>query len=220
MVDLQAPLRSAHDDRAPGLEQWALIADELLAGLVHALNNRVTALSVSVELSALGDSEAFTGGLLSAEVGRLQRLSVLLGLLPMRQHDAEALDLEPVVDDAIALHAHHSRARRARCVVTQRGTMQPVRVPRWALLRALVLLVQAATTDAEERGGEQVAVVLQGDDDAMRVRVQARGDAGPYAAEVAARCGGVVARDGDELVLTLPSLLALRRREHATRAPG
>jgi hypothetical protein len=39
------------------------------------------------------------------------------------------------------------------------------------------------------------------------------GDGGPYAAEMASVCGGTLARDGDALVLSLPTLLLLRQRE-------
>jgi hypothetical protein len=189
----------------------------------HRLNNRVTALSVCAELSALGDPDAFTDGLLSTEVSRLQRVGALLGLLPVRQQAAEALELGPVLDDAIALYAHHPRARGVTCIVERQGTVEPVRVPRWALLRAMLLLVQAAT--AEGAGVDRPVVVLQPDGEAFaQLRVVARGELGPYAAEVVARCDGQVARVGEEVVLTVPTLASLRQqereRDRGAAAPG
>lgn len=204
-----------------GLEQWTLLADDLLGGLVHSLNNRVTALSVCAELSALGDPDAFTDGLLSTEVGRLRRLGALLGLLPARHQRAEALELGPVLDDAIALYAHHPRARGVTCAVERRGAVEPVRAPRWALLRAMLLLVQAAVAEAEAARADRVVVVLQGDGEASaQLRVRASGEMGPYAAEAAARCGGDVSRDGEDVVLTVPTLVALREGERGAGAPG
>jgi hypothetical protein len=200
-----------------GAEQWARLSDDLLSGLVHALNNRVTALSGCAELSAVGDAEALADGLLSGELSRLRSIVGLLGLLPMRRREAEALELAPVVDDAIALHEHRPRTHRVRCIAMRRGTLQPVRVPRWALLRAIIVLVEVATREADQAHSDQTTLTLEGDEATVRLRVQARGDAGPYASEMAARCGGTLSRDGEELVLTLPSLRSLREQERAGR---
>src|SRR5690606_33536889 len=111
-------------------EQWATLCDALLAGLVHALNNRVTALSVGVELAALGDEEMLSDGMMLGEVSRMQRASALIGLLPSRPGDAEALELGPVLDDALAIHAHHPQLRIIECEVNAEQAMQPVRAPR------------------------------------------------------------------------------------------
>ena len=94
---------------APRSDDWRTISEELLQGLVHALNNRVAALSAFVELARLGDEEGNPSTVLPAEIAQLQGVNVLFGMLPERKSDAEALDLRIVLDDAIHLHEHHPR---------------------------------------------------------------------------------------------------------------
>jgi hypothetical protein len=204
---------------AAAAAQWAELSDALLAGLVHMLNNRVTALSVCTELATMGDDEMIAGGVLTTEMQRLQRASALIGLLPARPHQPEALELRPVLDDAIALHAHHPRTRLVACDVAAGESMQPVRAPRWALLRLMLVLVDAGKEAAAE-SARSTTFRLTSDERAAHVHVTAPGDGGPYGAAMAALCGGQLTRDGEELVLTLPTLLLLRQREHEARTGG
>lgn len=199
----------------PGATDWLTLSDELLAGLVHALNNRVTALSVCAELAALGDEQMLGQSVLLDEVGRLQRAAALVGLLPARGH-AEAMEMAPVLADAIAIHSHHPRMRAIACTVEAQAGMQPVRVPRWALLRLLLIMVDAAKRAALDTT-ESATVRLSSDDSAVRVRVLARESEAPYAVEMATLCGGVLTREGRELVLCLPSLSEVRRRDGVGR---
>jgi len=208
---------SAETIPAAAAAQWAELSDALLAGLVHMLNNRVTALSVCAELATLGDAEMISGGVLTNEMQRLQRASALLGLLPSRPHSPEALELRPVLDDALALHAHHPRTRLVPCDVSADGTMQPVRAPRWALLRLMLVLVDSAK-DAAVESASGVTIRLSSDERSARVHVATRSDGGPYGAVMASLCGGELSRDGDELVLSLPTLLSLRQREREAGA--
>ena len=202
---------------AAAAAQWAELSDALLAGLVHMLNNRVTALSVCAELAALGDDEMITGGVLTTEMQRLQHASALLGLLPSRPHSPEALELRPVLDDAIALHSHHPRTRLVPCDVTVEDGMQPVRAPRWAMLRLMLVLVDAAKAAASD-GGRPAGIRLTSDERQARVHVLVPGDGGPYGAAMAALCEGGLSRQGAELVLTLPTLRSLRERERDAAA--
>jgi hypothetical protein len=204
---------------AAAAAQWAELSDALLAGLVHMLNNRVTALSVCAELATMGDQEMIAGGVLTNELRRLQHASALIGLLPSRPHQPEALELRPVLDDAIALHAHHPRTRLVACDVAVGESMQPVRAPRWALLRLMLVLVDAAKEAAAE-SARGATFRLTSDERSARVHVAAPGDGGPYGAAMVALCGGQLSRVDDELVLTLPTLLLLRQREHEARAGG
>ena len=200
----------------PGASEWLALSDDLLAGLVHALNNRVTALSVCAELAGLGDLEMVKEGVLQSEVARLQRVSVLIGCFPARGV-AEALDIGPVVDDALAIHSHHPRMRRVECTVQAGGGMQPVRAPRWALLRLLLVMVDAAKGGAQEAGRDSMSLQLSSDAECVRLRTDARGSESAYAVELAAVCGGVLLHEPGGLVLTLPSLLEVRRRERTSR---
>jgi hypothetical protein len=52
----------------------------------------------------------------------------------------------------------------------------------------------------------------------VTLRARARDDGGAYGVAMAARCGGVFTREGEELALTLPSLQQVRRRERLPRA--
>lgn len=201
-----------------GAAEWLSLSDDLLAGLVHALNNRVTALSVFAELITLGDSQMASGGLLATEVGRLQRLSALIAMLPARSQAAEALEIDHVLDDAISLHAQHPRIRAIECVVERSGELPPLRAARWVLLRLLVLVVHAAKEAAEAARRERVTLYLTGDADSLTLRAFALGGGGVHVGALAARCGGVLAQAGDELQLTLPSLKEVRRREQVAGA--
>jgi C4-dicarboxylate-specific signal transduction histidine kinase len=198
--------------------EWLSLSDDLLAGLVHALNNRVTALSVFAELINLGDSQLASGGLLATEVERLQRVTALLAMLPARNQAAEALELDPVLGDAIALHAQHPRMRAIECVVERSGELPPVRAARWALLRLLLLMVHAAKGAALAARHERATLYLAGDAQSVTLRAFTGDDGGgAYAAALAAHCGGVLTRAEEELALTLPSLTELRRREKLAR---
>jgi C4-dicarboxylate-specific signal transduction histidine kinase len=183
---------------------------------VHALNNRVSAVSVCAEMAGLADQEAFGTEVLLGEVARLQRVGALIALLPARGRP-EALEVAPVLDDAIALHAHHPRRRGVTCAVQLQASMQPVRAPRWALLRLLTIVVDAAKAGAQDARRDAVTLQLSSDDEAVRVRVATPENGGVYATEMAALCGGALTRHEGELVLTLPSLTELRRRERNGR---
>lgn len=200
----------------PGASEWLALSDELLAGLVHALNNRVTALSVCAELAGLGDLEMVKDGVLKSEVARLHRVSALIGCLPARGV-SEALDIGPVLDDALAVHSHHPRMRRVECTVRVEAGMHTVRAPRWALLRLLLVMVDAAKGGAQKAGRDSVSIELASDSECVRLKSDARGNDSAYAIEMAAVCGGVLLREPDSLLLTLPSLLEVRRRERTAR---
>lgn len=213
---------SRHSESAlavAGAHEWLALCDELLAGLVHALNNRVTAVGVCAELLDIGDAQMARDGLLTTEVANLHRTAALLALLPARVGAPEALEIGPVLDDAIALHGHHPRLRGVGCAIEHHAALQPVRAPRWMLLRLLLLVVHAAATSATEERREKATIHLNGDDAQVTVRASTRGDAGPYAIHLAQRCGAAFAREGGDLLLSFPSLTALRRdgREGSSR---
>jgi hypothetical protein len=178
----------------------------------------VAALSAFVELARFGDDEANPMTVLPAEITQLHRVNSLFALLPERGPEPEALELPLVLDDALRLHEYHPRLRSDRCVVVRDGTPLPVRAPRWALLRVLVMLVHAAKRHAESaqgRGSTPIRVV--GDPVTVSVHVTTRGEPSHYLMAMARRCGGSCDREGDELVLRVPSILELRRLERASQ---
>jgi len=199
-------------------EDWRTISEELLQGLVHALNNRVAALSAFVELAKLGDEEGDPLAALPAEIAQLHRVNAMFGLLPERKSEAEALELRDVLDDAIHLHEHHPRLRGEAVAVQFEGVAGAVRAPRWALVRALVILVHAAkraTESVPERGGAAIRVLVN--DEEISVHVGTDAAPGVDLVALAERCNGSVTTSGDDLTLTVPSLRALRRREREAR---
>ena len=209
---------TSQPDHSSVIDDWCTISEELLQGLVHALNNRVAALSASVELAKLGDEEGDPLTVLPAEIAQLLRVNALFSLLPERKAEAEALELRAVLDDAILLHQHHPRMRGEQVAVTFEGAPGAVRAPRWALVRAMVMLLHAARRPGESaRGRSAAALRVRGDETTVSVRVAAPAAISADLAALAERCGGHVAREADDLVLTLPSLRELRRRERESR---
>lgn len=204
----------ARQPQPPRSDDWRTISEELLQGLVHALNNRVAALSAFVELARLGDEEGDPITVLPAEIAQLHRVNTLFGLLPERSSDAEPLELRAVLDDAIRLHEHHPRLRAEQVAVTSEGAPGAVRAPRWALVRALVMLVHAAKRAGESvRGRGGAALCVRGDDTTVSVHVATTVEPSADLVAIAELCNGTVVREQDDLVLRMPSLRELRRRE-------
>src|SRR5687767_6744384 len=108
-------------DDPPRSDDWRTVSEELLQGLVHALNNRVAALSAFAELARLGDEQGNPATVLPAELTQLHRVNALFGMLPERKSDPEALELRVVLDDAIRLHEHHPRLRAEQVGVSFEG---------------------------------------------------------------------------------------------------
>jgi len=195
-----------------GLAEWCELSDALLRGLVHSLNNRLTALSAFGELAALGDAEFSIGAVLPAEVARLERVATLFRLLVNDGSPAEALEVESALDDAIALHQHHPVLRAIRCEVTREGTPLPVRAPRWALVRLLATLLETAKGAAAGRGDEHLTVCLRGDERTVAVWVRDASLSG-YARSMARQCGATLGVEEGGAAMRLPTLPELRRRE-------
>ena len=120
-------------------------------------------------------------------------------------------------DDAVRLHEHHPRFRGEPVELTFEGAPSAVRAPRWALMRAIVMLVHAAKRHADLEHGRGAAIRVQGDDTTIAVHVRTRETSSGDLEALAAQCGGRVERTKDALVLTMPSLRELRRRERDAR---
>ena len=203
---------------AASTDDWQSLSDDLLQGLIHALNNRVAALSAFVELARFGDDEEDPLTVLPGEIAQLHQVNGLFALLAARRSDPEALELPAVMEDALRLHEYHPRLRGDRCVVTYDGTPTPVRVPRWALVRALVMLVHAAKRAGEsvqDRGS--VPINVRSDDATVIVHVGTTSEPSADLVALAERCGGSIVRNDGELELRLPSIIEVRRREREAR---
>jgi len=200
-------------------DDWPTLSNELLQGLVHALNNRLSALGALMELARLRDERVDPLAELPSEIAQLQGLTGLFALLPERRADAEALELSAALADAVRLHEHHLRLRAERCEVHYEGTPAPVRAPRWALVRTLVMLVHAAKRSGDATSERRaVPIIVRSDESTISVRVSTAADASQDLLAAGERAGGEVTRQGDLLVFRIPTLGELRRREREARA--
>jgi len=200
------------------VDDWPTLSNDLLQGLVHALNNRLSALSALMELARLRDETVDPLAELPSEVAQLQGLTGLFALLPERRTDAEALELTAALTDAVRLHEHHLRLRAEHCEIRYEGTPAPVRAPRWALVRTLVMLVHSAKRSSEtEREGDRSPIIVRTDESTVSVCVSTGVDASPDLLAAGARAGGEFTREDNLLIFRLPSLAELRRRERTAR---
>ncbi len=192
--------------------RWETLFEELLRGLVHTINNRITALSAFAELAAM-DNELPETDMLRQEIRRLNGVSAMVGMLASRNEEREALELSGVLDAAVGVHEHHPRSRTITCRVEKSGMLLPVRVPRWALLRMLILMVDEAKRAADAAGMTSTTIEVVGDEATLKVHGAAVEPPGVDALHYAMLCGGELLPDDRGQVLVLPSLLELRRRE-------
>src|SRR5678815_1904793 len=123
------------------------IVDQALQGLHHALNNRIGSLSALVELYQLGDIPPDGSGFenLAADLRRLEDCNRMVRLLPRDSiAGEEALILDDVLADVLAIHRYLHDARDLSVTIVPTRYVEPVRVERWALVRVLTLLLADA----------------------------------------------------------------------------
>lgn len=210
MPDVSEPTSGSHED----VDEWTLLSESLIRGLIHALNNRLTSLSAFAELAAMGDEEFALVTILPAELKRLHQVSANLRLLLREETPPEALEVGSLIDDALALHEHMTRARPVRCEVVREGAPTPVRVTRWILFRLLVVLIEEGKRAAELAGRESIVLRVASIGDGLLLAVEGAAPT-PYATALSAQCSATIGLEGGGAVVRLPSLAALRGRERA-----
>ena len=204
-----------------GIEEWLDLVDHALQGLHHALNNRIGSLSALVELYQLGDLPPTGSGFdsLAADLTRLTDCNRVLQLLP---RDAvvgeEALILDDVVADVLAIHRYLHDARDIQVTIVPTRYVEPVRVERWALVRVLTLLLADAKRLAKTHA-TSVRVVTESDEQWVQVEFRVgtplveptpESARGRYAELLASWFGGQVSRRAGVVELRLPTLKARR----------
>jgi len=211
-VDMAAPVYV-------GLDEWQGILDEALHGLHHALNNRISSLGALVELQQtgelVGDSPAMDT--LVRDVHRLEEIGRLVAALTREATlGEEPLVVSDVLTDALTIHRYLHTSRDLPVTIAPSPYVEPVRVERWALLRALVLLLREAKEGAKRATGA-VHVSMESDEQwttvQMRVQVQAPvepASSGSYADTLAQRMGGSIERLPGAVDLRLPTLKSRR----------
>lgn len=217
---MQDVARTPSDD---GIEEWLDLVDQALQGLHHALNNRIGSLSALVELFQLGDlpADGSGGGFesLAADLSRLEDCNRMVRLLPRDVVSGEEpLILDDVIADVFAIHRYLHDVRDLQVTVVPTRFVEPVRVPRWALVRVLTMLLADAKRLAKTTS-TMVRVVTESDEQWVRIEFRIGtplvADAptpgrGNYAAELAGVFGGIVNRKPGIAELRLPTLKARR----------
>lgn len=176
-------------------DDWALVHEDLLAGVVHACNNRVAALGALCELQDAGLSTAEEGfHSLRAEVGKLRTMMELLRALMLKAGaKQEPSRFGDALEGAAALLTHHIIARQWTITIADEPTgTEPVLLWPSDPVRFAVLLLLAAGGQA--RSGElRVSVIPNGTD--VEISVVAAG----AAAEVEGRTEYLALRRAVEL---------------------
>jgi hypothetical protein len=200
--------------------EWAELSDALTRGVVHALNNRITAMSAYLQILAMGDDDISPEEVLPPQLLQMEQTTAHLRALCAERRNAEAIEIVPVIQEAVALHAYHPRLRDVRCDVHSASALVPLRVPRWAFARMLLMLIDRAKRAAQHASRDSFMVHLDADERSFRLRIRTDDQESDYARSLAELCGGTIARMGDESVVTLPSLLEVRRLERAAKESG
>ena len=194
-----------------------ILSEDLLCGLVHAINNRITALSAFAELAEM-DGESIEAPVLRVEITRLYQVSALVGVIAIRNNEIEALAFREVLELALTIHGYHPGMRPVPCTIEQAGADPLVRVPRWALTRLLLLMVDAAKRAGTVAHQSGVEVRLSGDEAVVRAQIVVSEPLGRDAESLTAECGGELTCAAGVCVLTLPSLREIRRLERRVQS--
>lgn len=203
-----------------GADEWLLIVDQVCHGIHHALNNRIGSLSALLELTRLGDlppnDPAFAS--LSAELTRLEECARTVRLLPRASMGEEPLIIDDVLADVLAVHVFLHDLRETPLSLSPTRFVEPVRAERWALVRALVLMLADAKRLAK---ANRASVKSSVESDERWVRVAFRVEPVPvgevpaparsaYAEALARVVGGAITREEGRIELRLPTLKTRR----------
>lgn len=207
-------------------DDWALVHDDLLAGVVHACNNRVAALGALCELQEAGLSSAQEGFLaLRTEVSKLRTMMELLRALMLKSGARkEPSRFGDALEAAAALLAHHISARQWTITIADEPTgTEPVLMWPSDPARFAVLLLMAAGGQATS-GELRVSVMPNGADVEISVLASGSADAVEKRGEFLAlqraaereggglRCRPYVDKTSVKVTLALPGLTKARTK--------
>lgn len=214
---MSAPVRTA-----VAADDWAPVHDALLAGVVHACNNRVAALGAIVQLQESGLATPDEGiEALTAEVRKLREMMELLRALMLRPGTRkEPQRFGDALRGAAALLAHHITARQWKVSIADEAPdaepvllfpSDPIR------LAVLALLATGAGAPAGElrvtvlRNGRYTDISIVADTAVAAVEARAEFAALARAAEReggSVRCRAYAGEGSAKLTLALPGLSA------------
>ncbi len=159
------------------------LRDAILRGVAHALSNRVAALGGIAGLVDPG--QLWTDKMSKALHDEARRLGDVLRLLRLVPSDvrveAGAVELQPLLPDVVALHAYNSALLQVECAIEYNREAMPVFGNRIQIVRALLLVIDAAKQHARTNSG-RVVIRYAGDAERVRVEVSTEPSATPAAA--------------------------------------
>jgi hypothetical protein len=206
-------MRNAEGARLDGFGEWADLSEALIRGMSHGLTNRISSISSFVTLHGMGDKEFTVDSFLPKEAGQLQQVARALRLLVI---DAEvsALELAPIVRDAMDLYSHHSRMHAFRFELSlSSGPLMPVRVIRSSMLRLIVIMLDMIAAQAQQsESGDILPLSLEGTQQELMLRGSCRRAPTDYALSLAEEAGAALLSEDDFLILRIPTLVSLRAR--------
>ncbi len=152
-------------------DDWLPVHQALLAGLVHACNNRVAALSGIAQLYEAKLSSGEEG--MQQLLGEVDKLRALMGLFRLalsgRSARREPARMGEALQTAAMLLAHHLDARHARFdAPPESGDVEPVMLWPGDALRFAVLALLASGADAG-KGTVESSIARVGDETVMAI---------------------------------------------------
>ncbi len=158
-----------------------MVSGGLLRGLSHDLNGRVTALhAVSVALENGEADHALET--LEQEAGRLETLARRLAALADTYADAEAVAIDRILDDALALARLDRDLEPLEMSCRMDDGVPPALVPRAVFLRSLLAVLTGLGRSARRNGAHALAVAVRADDDHILLTATLEAPAGEAAA--------------------------------------
>jgi hypothetical protein len=135
-------------------DHWLRVNEKVLKGLNHKLTNRVAALEAVVTIfdPAEGPDPELVQAL-AAEVRQLHELLRLFRLMPAEPFaEAEACRLQDVMPQVLQLHGHHADLKEIAFELHEDKEACPILVRQSALLRCLLVVLEAAAGNALRSG--------------------------------------------------------------------
>lgn len=194
---------------AAALDEWERLIENVLRGIAHSLNNRAAALSAAVELVRdPTEDESTVTSILGTELERVTELVAILRAISVPR-PSEAFSPADAAKDVLTVLRVHAEHRDCRFSL-EAGGADPIRVPRWLFVRAMVALGSSAA-----RSTKDVTIKADVHDDWFVARVPATKDAARsvYLTEAARAMNGETFSEADAVGFRIPTLAAIRRRE-------
>lgn len=152
-------------------DDWLPVHQALLAGLVHACNNRVAALSGIAQLYEAQLSSGDEG--MQQLLGEVEKLRALMGLFRLalngRSARREPARMGEALQTAALLLSHHLDARHARFdAPAENGEVEPVMLWPGDAVRISVLAFLAASANAG-KGAVEASIARVGDETVVAI---------------------------------------------------